>query len=187
MVVLLHNDSPAHRQRRFASKRDLWLVLALWGAVLGLLYASVDVAGSPTHAAFKIAFVIVCVSAAAIIPWILYGTTYILTEEALQIRCGPFRHRVLVSTIREVAPTRNPLSSPACSLDRLHIKYRGSRHGVLISPADKQLFLQALASLDPQLTLRGDGIVRGARAGRFGRGVDDQCPRGDPPEHGIHG
>jgi hypothetical protein len=161
MAMLSRNDAPVHRQRHFASKRDLWLVIVLWGAALGLLYASLDVAGSPTHTAFKISFVLVCVSAAAIIPWILYGTSYILTEETLLIRCGPFRHRVLVSTIQEVAPSRNSVSSPACSLDRLHIKYQGSRQGVLISPSDKRLFLQELTSLDSQLSLRGGGVVRG--------------------------
>jgi len=156
------NDSSAHRQRRFTSKRDLWLVIALWGVALALLYASIDVAGSPTHAAFKIVFVVACVSGAALIPWILYGTSYTLTDEALLIRCGPFRHRVMVSTIQEVDPSRNAVSSPACSLDRLHIKYQGSRHGVLISPCDKRSFLEELSRLDSQLFLRGDRIVRGA-------------------------
>jgi membrane protein YdbS with pleckstrin-like domain len=157
-----HNDSSTHRQRRFASKRDLWLVLVLWGAALGLLFASMDVAGSQTHAAFKIVFVVACIMGAALIPWILYGTSYTLTNEALLIRCGPFRHRVMVSTIQEVAPSRNPVSSPACSLDRLHIKYQGSRHGVLISPGNKRSFLEELSRLDSQLSLQGDRIVRSA-------------------------
>ena len=157
-----HNDSSAHRQRRFASKRDLWLVIALWGAAMGLLYASMDVAGSQAHAAFKIVFMVACVSGAALIPWILYGTSYTLTDSALIIRCGPFRQRVMVSTIQEVAPSRKAVSSPACSLDRLHIKYQGSRQGVLISPCDKRSFLEELSRRDSQLSLRGDRIVRGA-------------------------
>ena len=161
MTMLSRDDSSAHRQRRFASKRDFWLVIVLWGAALGLVYAIIDVAASPTPVAFRVMFLLVCIGRrAALIPWILYGTSYALTEEALLIRCGPFRHRVLVSTILEVAPSRRPVSSPACSLDRLHIKYEGSRLGVLISPSDKQSFLQELASLDPQLSLRGEGIIR---------------------------
>jgi hypothetical protein len=137
-------------------------VVVLWGAALGLVYGSIDVAGSPTPVVFKVGFLLVCIPGAALIPWILYGTSYVLTDEALLIRCGPFRHQVLVSTIQDVAPYRNPVSSPACSLDRLHIKYQGSAPGVLISPSDKRSFLQELASLDSQLSLRGDGIVRGA-------------------------
>jgi hypothetical protein len=136
--------------------------MVLWAAALALVYASIDVAGSATPAAFKAVFLLICIPAAVLMPWILYGTSYALTDEALLIRCGPFRRRVLLNTIQEVAPSRNPVSSPACSLDRLHIKYQGSRLGVLISPSNKRSFLQELASLDSQLCLRGDRIVRSA-------------------------
>lgn len=153
------------RRRHFASKRDLWLVLVLWVATLALVYASIDVAVSPTAPLFKAVFLFVCVSGAVIMLWILYGTYYVLTDEVLLIRCGPFRQRVVVSAIQEVNPTRTAMSGAACSLDRLHIKYRGSRSGVLISPADKQSFLQELVSLDAQFTLRGDGVVREERGG----------------------
>jgi hypothetical protein len=156
------HDSSAFPQRRFPSKRDLWLVIVLWGATLALVYASMDVATSPTPVMFKALFLLICISSAVLMPWILYGTSYALTEEALLIRCGPFRKRVLVSAIQAVTPSRNPMSSPACSLDRLHIKYRGSRLGVLVSPSDKQSFLQDLARLDSQLSLQCDRIVRSA-------------------------
>ena len=162
MTMPSPDDLSTHRQRRFASKRDLWLVIVLWGVALGLLYASANVAGSPTHPAFKIVFVLACVSGAALIPWILYGTSYTLADGALLIRCGPFRQRVLVSTIQEVAPSRSAMASPACSLDRLHIKHEGSQEGILVSPSDKRLFLQELVNLDSQLSLGGDRIVRGA-------------------------
>ena len=155
-------DSSAFPERRFPSKRDLWLVIVLWAAALGLVYGSIDVATSPTPAVFKALFLLICIPSAVLIPWILYGTSYTLTEETLLIRCGPFRNRVPVSAIQEVTPSRSPMSSPACSLDRLHIQYRGSRHGILVSPSDKQSFLQDLAGLDSQLSLQGDRIVRGA-------------------------
>jgi len=161
MTILSRDKSSSNRQLRFDSKRDLWLVVVLWGVVLGLVYASLNVAGSPTPIAFKVVFIGLCLVSATFIPWILYGTFYVLTGDELLIRCGPFRHRVLVGAIQEITPSRNPLSSPACSLDRLHIKYQGSRNGVLISPVDQRLFLKELASLDPKLSLRGDGIIRG--------------------------
>jgi hypothetical protein len=126
------------------------------------VYATLDVARSPTAAAFRAVFLFVCILAAVLILWILYGTFYVLTGESLLIHCGPFRRRVLVSTIHEIIPSRNPLSSPACSLDRLHIKYDGSRSGVLISPWDERSFSRELVKLDRELVLRGDGIVRRA-------------------------
>ena len=48
-----------------------------------------------------------------------------------------------IDDIESVAPTRNPLTSMALSLDRLAIKTRGGR-GVLISPRNKEQFLKHL-------------------------------------------
>jgi Bacterial PH domain/Sodium:solute symporter family len=58
--------------------------------------------------------------------------------------------------------TRNPLSSPALSLDRLCIHYKvgGKRRMVMISPADKESFLRVIAALVPGM------IVDGSRAKR---------------------
>jgi membrane protein YdbS with pleckstrin-like domain len=156
------HDSSSDARGRFSSKRDTWIVIVLWTAALALVYASHDVASSPTHPAFKVVFVSVCLLSAMLMPWVLYGTSYALTGDSLRIRCGPFRSQVPIRAIQEVVPSRSPVSSPACSLDRLHIKYQGSRLGVLISPTDKQSFLRELAELDSELTLQGDQIVRGA-------------------------
>lgn len=92
--------------------------------------------------------------------WVLYGTRYTLTEGKLIVQSGPFRWVIELDSITEVFPTRNPLSSPACSLDRLHIRYRPSRQGIMISPQDKAVFLQDLVVLSPGLTLDGDRMVR---------------------------
>jgi hypothetical protein len=42
-----------------------------------------------------------------------------------------------------VAPTRNPLLSPALSMDRLKVSY-GKCKSILMSPADKEGFLRAI-------------------------------------------
>ena len=62
-----------------------------------------------------------------------------------------------------MTPTRNPLSSPALSLDRLRVTHRASsgERGLLISPADTAGFLAALAEHCPQLVRTSDGL--GAR------------------------
>lgn len=145
----------------FASKRDRWLEIVLWAATAGLVYASVEVATAPGPSVFKAVFLLICLPSAILLPWILYGTSYTLTEETLRIRCGPFRSRVAVGAIREVFPSRNPISSPACSLDRLHIHYEGSRLGILISPTEKRSFLQELVRVNPNLRIQGERVVRG--------------------------
>ena len=86
--------------------------------------------------------------------WGCYGTRYEVTPSEVIIRSGPFRSTLPLASIVEVFPTRNPLSAPAPSLDRLQINYRG-RGGemsfALISPKDKEGFVRDLASAAPRL------------------------------------
>jgi len=88
---------------------------------------------------------------AGLIPWILFGISYILTDEHLIIRCMSREHPIPLPEIYEVFPTHNPLSAPACSLNRLRIKFKGSRFGALISPKDKIVFMNDLLSRCPHL------------------------------------
>ena len=63
--------------------------------------------------------------------------------------------------IREVRPTTNPLSAPALSLDRLRIDYEegGRVRSLLVSPKDKEGFLQELRDAVPGSRIEGDRLV----------------------------
>ena len=74
------------------------------------------------------------------------------------IRFGLVRSRVDYRDIKRVVPTRNPVSSPALSLDRLHVD-AGSSLGPNISPADKSGFLDALAERTAHLRREEDALV----------------------------
>jgi len=100
-----------------------------------------------------------CLGAPAAMLWSFYGTSYTLGADQLLIRSGPFRFRVALGEITSVAPSRDPRSSPACSLDRLEIRYRGDQSRMLISPADKPAFLEALLRRCDQLVRHGDQLV----------------------------
>ena len=65
-----------------------------------------------------------------------------------------------LAAIASVEPTRNPLSSPACSLGRLRIRYGAKQ--IMISPLDRVGFLRALAARAPQLALSGESAHRRA-------------------------
>ena len=91
---------------------------------------------------------------------VLYATHYTLEGEALRIRASFFRWRVPLAAIDAVEPTRNPLSSPACSLDRLLVRYGGKR--IMISPEDKGGFQRALAARALELEFSGDHARRRA-------------------------
>jgi hypothetical protein len=60
-----------------------------------------------------------------------------------------------IQTIKEIKETRNPLSSPAASIDRLLIIYNRADK-VMISPKDKEAFINHLKSINPNIkvTLR---------------------------------
>ena len=147
--------------RTYPSKRDAWLVIALWIAVLSMLAAAVAVWRDPdSGTGLALGMVILMIGAGAFVIWILYGTQYILADHQLVICSGPFRWRVSLDAIQEIFPTHNPLSSPACSLDRLKIRYDGSRMGVMISPEEKAAFLRDIAARSPGLRIDGDRVVR---------------------------
>lgn len=85
---------------------------------------------------------------------VLFNTHYIVVGGELVIRCGFFpAQRVPIGQINRVAATRNPLSAPAPSFDRLEIRYDG-RRCVLVSPADKAAFVQALLEVNQTIEVR---------------------------------
>ena len=141
---------------RFASKRDAWLVAVLWiASLVDFAVAGWLLLGSEPAPAFVAPLLLV---AGVFQLHVLYAIDYSFEPDALRIRASFFRWRVPLAAIDSVEPTRNPLSSPASSLDRLLIRY--GRRRIMISPEDKAGFLRALAARAPQLELSGEGAQR---------------------------
>jgi hypothetical protein len=141
---------------RFPSKRDSWITALIWlGAALCVLGGFAQL-GSEAGAAVRGVLLVALLLSAGFMVWVLHGTAYVFTPDLLDIRCGPFHFQVPLTEIESVVPSRNPLSSPACSLDRLLIRYAEGRRKILISPLDKRGFLEALASRCPHLVLSPD-------------------------------
>jgi membrane protein YdbS with pleckstrin-like domain len=143
----------------YPSKRDLWLAILLWVSVAIMLFGAWVVWQAPGTVLYRGGLTAVFVLFAAFIVWILHGTRYELRGDELVIRSGPIRWRRSVHAIREVHPTRNPLSSPALSLDRLAIRVRGAHFQVMISPVRREEFLADLLSRAPHLERQGDRLV----------------------------
>lgn len=143
---------------RFVSKRDAWLVGVLWVASLvDLGVAAWLWLGLEGASAFVAPLLLL---AGAFQLQVLYATDYTIEGDALRIRASFFRWRVPLAAIDSVEPTRNPLSSPACSLDRLRIDYGAKR--IMISPLAKAGFLRALVQRAPHLELLGESARRRA-------------------------
>ncbi|MGZ6240495.1 MAG: PH domain-containing protein [Syntrophales bacterium] len=146
-------------RRIYPSKRDGWIVTLLWSVVTIMLFAAGNLWRAPAPFAFRLMISVLLILVAAFVLWTLYGTRYTLTERTLIVQSGPFRWVIDLESITEVFPTRNSLSSPACSLDRLHIRYGKSR-GIMLSPQDKAGFLRDLVVISPGLKLNGERVSR---------------------------
>ena len=143
----------------YPSKRDLWLVILLLSLALFFVYVPVILFSEPIHPLVKVFGSIFFLAMSVVFPWILFGTSYRLTDEHLVIRCLSRDSSISFRDIYEVFPTRNPLSAPACSLDRLCIKFKGSKLGALISPRDKTAFIQDLLLRCPQLIRDNERLI----------------------------
>lgn len=139
----------------FPSKIDWWLALILVGAPLVSLVAGLGAPDDARLVTFSSALLI-----GALYLGLVFPMRYGVDDEHLTIRFGLVRKRIPLDDIREVRPTRNPLSSPALSLDRLRIDHgEGMFKSVMISPGDKQGFLSELAAR-ANLRRNSDGLVR---------------------------
>jgi hypothetical protein len=95
------------------------------------------------------------IAPAIAVPFLL-GTHYRIQGHVLEVRCA-FIIRVDVDILRitSVSKTRNPISAPALSLDRIEIVYGNGLRHVIISPKDKMGFIQSLKAINHHITVSG--------------------------------
>jgi hypothetical protein len=128
--------------KRFPSKIDRWLILVFAAAMISQFVALTAVLMYENDPWAVLIITATTLAAAVFIGSLFRFTYYSVEGRVLKVVCGPFRWRVPLDEITSVEPTRNPLSSPALSLDRLRIEYGGRT--ILVSPADKAGFLRAI-------------------------------------------
>lgn len=83
---------------------------------------------------------------------IYFRTSYTIHDiDKLTVVCGLFYRKTFnIGDIRSIRPGRNPIPSPALSLDRLELKFRNNEI-LLISPAQKKLFIEALLAINQDI------------------------------------
>lgn len=130
-------------ESKFSSKIDGWLIPVLVLSVGGLVAALVAVLIQETPWPIRVLVAAVTAAVTLLLLAVFKSTYYLVRSDDIRIVSGPFRWTIPLAEVRDISPTRNPLSSPALSLDRLKIAY-GKRKFVLISPDDKDGFLRAV-------------------------------------------
>jgi hypothetical protein len=106
------------RKKTYPSKRDWWLAGIIWIALAAMLVGLVGMMTTPDPLLVRLGGAALTLAGIAFTLWIYYSTRYTLTDTELIVRTGPLRWRVALDSIDEVSPSRNPISSPAFSLDR---------------------------------------------------------------------
>jgi hypothetical protein len=147
----------------YRSKVDWWLALIVAFGGIMLLAAGMNsllTKGLDHPATWALVFTFIFY--AAVVFMLAFPVSYEITSSVLHIRSGALKYRISLSSIEGVYPTRNPLSAPAWSLDRLHIDYRkkGKKTYALISPEDKESFLRELVQKTSGLEKRGHKVIR---------------------------
>lgn len=127
----------------YKSKIDLWLVVIIVGSIGVALFATIQAVFMTPSSDNYIALAVTIIVGIGLPGWIFASTEYVVDNGELFISCGPVKKRIELSDIKSATPSRNPLSSPALSLDRILITY-GENQTVLISPENKKGFLKAI-------------------------------------------
>lgn len=82
------------------------------------------------------------------------NTNYTIEGHQLTVKSGfLYNSTIDIQTITKVSETNNLISSPAISLDRLEIRY-GSHNSVIISPREKQDFLDHLLRINAEISVQ---------------------------------
>ena len=131
----------------FPTKRDIWLggifgaitVLLIWGIIDSILY--IDWA-TITLLSPVLLFILL----------IWFRMYYKIKADTLIIIYGPFSKKIDINQITSIRHSRSILSAPALSLDRLEIN-TNKFDTVLISPKDKELFMETLLNIQPNITI----------------------------------
>ena len=122
----------------FKSKVDWWLI-----AIILIVFAYPIVDGMMTK---QYGLSITMLVVLGLIAFMFSKIKYEIDEKILKI----WWIKVEIHTIRKIYKTRNPLTFPALSLDRIAIVYN-KYDEVLISPKDKKKFVEALLKINPTI------------------------------------
>ncbi len=148
----------------YQTKKDSWLVLIIASGGVMLLVQAVNlIIVKGVHYTETWILCAASIFYFGILILLAYPVHYEITTATLEIRSGILLHyKIPLSSIERVVPTRNPLSSPAWSLDRLRIDHvkNNTKRVVMISPKDKETFLLELIERTPSLKFNGNMAIR---------------------------
>lgn len=97
---------------------------------------------------------VVTVLVAAFFVHLMLDTYYQITNDQLRIKSGFLVNKTIpIRSITHISETRNPMSAPALSLNRLEIKYNRFDR-ILVSPRDRTGFIADLLKVSEHIQVK---------------------------------
>lgn len=131
--------------KKYKSKISIGLIIfIIMIYLISFYYLSID---------FKIGGFITIISSIIFIGYLFSTTYYIInqTSQFLLIKSGFLVHLTInIHQIKEIKTSKNWISSPALSLDRIEILFN-TYDSVPISPKEKKQFIQKLKQINPEI------------------------------------
>ncbi len=134
--------------KTYRSKVDIWLLLLIF---IPLVYplAETIIVGEWIVAAILLATMVFVV-------YLIFAIKYVINDEILEIRMGFMgTTKIAIADITSVEKNNNGISAPAMSLKRLEIWYGGKFDSAVISPVDRDAFIQELRTINPDIKIKG--------------------------------
>lgn len=102
----------------------------------------------------KVAPIILLILVLAFITYMLTSIKYTIENQNLNIKAGfLINQNINIMNIESIKKSKNILSSPAASLDRLEIIEK-NKNSILISPKNKIEFIEELKKINPQIDVK---------------------------------
>ena len=102
----------------------------------------------------KVAPIILLILVLAFITYMLTSIKYTVENQNLNIKAGfLINQNINIMNIESIKKSKNILSSPAASLDRLEI-IENNKNSILISPKNKIEFIEELKKINPLIDVK---------------------------------
>jgi len=144
------------------TKVDRWIVVVI-GAAFAIELGAAVLLVTRMHGIGTLLALLSIGTFVGIIRLAAWPVVYDVGGGEIRVRCGAWGFVIPIRGIVRAFPSRNPLSAPAWSLDRIQIDYvdaTGKKRMALLSPADRGAFLAEIADADRGLVRDGDRLVR---------------------------
>lgn len=135
-----------HNTMTFKAKKDtLYRIIALGSGLLflGLAIGLFVPLYNEANLFVSLIFFIIFGGFGLVIFWFWFSTHYVLTEDTLIIKYGPFKKEISLSAIKKIEKTYQPVASIALARERYIVQYNVSDM-MIISPERIDEFLNLL-------------------------------------------